>query len=92
MVRDHHALAHVLARLEPHVVFARIDRGVANAARPDGTTLLDAVWADGGFANRADFLAHAPGDGHPHGSTTEGLISRRDAQRVLLTAGKARMA
>jgi DUF1680 family protein len=87
---DHTTYHMYVRRAEPRVVFAGLDSGVVNAARPDGTTLLDAVWADGGFATRADFLARVQTVAERF--TTEGLISRRDAQRVLLTAGKARMA
>jgi hypothetical protein len=87
---DHTSYHMYVRRTEPRVVFAGLDSGVANAARPDGTTLLDAVWADGGFATRAEFLARVQAT--TESFTADGLISRRDAQRILLTAGKARMA
>jgi len=77
-------------RSEPRVVFAGLDSGVANASRPDGTTFLDAVWGDGGFADRADFLTKVQRTVEQF--TADGLLSRRDGQRVLVTAGKARLA
>jgi len=77
-------------RSEPRVVFAGLDSGVANASRPDGTTFLDAVWGDGGFADRAAFLTKVQRTVEQF--TADGLLSRRDGQRVLVTAGKARLA
>ena len=43
-------------RHEPSVVFGAVDSGVTNSARPDGFTLLDAVWAEAPFASQANFL------------------------------------
>ncbi|MBD5784595.1 glycoside hydrolase family 127 protein [Cellulosimicrobium terreum] len=77
-------------RSEPRVVFAGRDSGVANAARPNGTTFLDVVWGDGGFADRAAFLSKVQRTVEQF--TADGLLSRRDAQRILVTAGKARLA
>lgn len=77
-------------RSEPRVVFAGLDSGVANAARPNGTTFLDVVWGDGGFADRAAFLQTVQRTVEQF--TADGLLSRRDGQRVLVTAGKARLA
>jgi len=77
-------------RSEPRVVFAGLDSGVANAARPDGTTFLDVVWGDGGFADRAAFLHEVRRTVEQF--TASGLLSRRDGQKVLVTAGKARLA
>lgn len=77
-------------RSEPRVVFAGLDSGVANAARPNGTTFLDVVWGDGGFADRAAFLQKVQRTVAQF--TADGLLSRRDGQKVLVTAGKARLA
>ncbi|WP_336721470.1 glycoside hydrolase family 127 protein [Cellulosimicrobium cellulans] len=77
-------------RSEPRVVFAGLDSGVANAARPNGTTFLDVVWGDGGFADRAAFLQKVQRTVEQF--TADGLLSRRDGQKVLVTAGKARLA
>jgi hypothetical protein len=44
-------------RREPVIVFGRIETGVANAARDDGVTFLDAVWAGAPFANHGRFVA-----------------------------------
>ncbi|MET3977312.1 beta-L-arabinofuranosidase domain-containing protein [Cellulosimicrobium sp. BE325] len=77
-------------RSEPRVVFAGLDSGVTNAARPNGTTFLDVVWGDGGFADRAAFLQKVQRTVEQF--TADGLLSRRDGQKVLVTAGKARLA
>jgi DUF1680 family protein len=77
-------------RSEPRIVFAGRDSGVANAVRPDGTSFLDVVWSDGGFADRAAFLRTVQDVVEQF--SAEGLIGRRDAQRVLVAAGKARFA
>ena len=77
-------------RSEPRVVFAGLDSGVTNAQRPNGTSFLDVVWGDGGFADRAAFLAKVQRTVEQF--TADGLLSRRDGQKVLVTAGKARLA
>ncbi|WP_435738667.1 beta-L-arabinofuranosidase domain-containing protein [Cellulosimicrobium sp. PMB13] len=77
-------------RSEPRVVFAGLDSGVTNAQRANGTSFLDVVWGDGGFADRAAFLAKVQRTVEQF--TADGLLSRRDGQRVLVTAGKARLA
>lgn len=79
-----------IRRTEPRIVFAGTDSGAKNPARPDGTTFLDALWGDGGFASRTDFLAGVRRT--VDAFSAEGLLSRRDAQRTLLAAGKARFA
>ncbi|MEG3615400.1 glycoside hydrolase family 127 protein [Isoptericola haloaureus] len=77
-------------RSEPRVVFAGRDSRVANPVRADGTSFLDAVWADGGFADRAAFLRTVQSTVEQF--SADGLLSRRDGQRILVTAGKARFA
>ena len=69
---------------------AGLDSGVTNAARPNGTTFLDVVWGDGGFADRGAFLQKVQRTVEQF--TADGLLSRRDGQKVLVTAGKARLA
>ncbi|HSJ07221.1 MAG TPA: beta-L-arabinofuranosidase domain-containing protein, partial [Longimicrobiales bacterium] len=44
-------------RSEPQVVFGSVDAGVANPAREDGLTFLDAVWGQAPFATHAEFVA-----------------------------------
>ncbi|MBW3553197.1 MAG: glycoside hydrolase family 127 protein [Gemmatimonadetes bacterium] len=44
-------------RTEPQVVFGSSDAGVANPAREDGLSFLDAVWDQAPFASHADFVA-----------------------------------
>ena len=76
-------------RHEPRVVFAGQDTRVANAALDDGRTFLDEVWARGPFATRADFLAAVQAVGAEFQAA--GALSRTEAQRILVTAGRARM-
>jgi uncharacterized protein len=79
-----------IERSEPRIVFAGRDSGVPNAARPDGTTFLDAVWADGGFTDRSAFLRKVQRTVEEF--SAEGLLGRRNGQRVLVAAGKAKFA
>ena len=44
-------------RTEPRVVFGSVDAGVANAAREDGVTFLDAVWERAPFASHDELVA-----------------------------------
>jgi DUF1680 family protein len=44
-------------RHEPRVVFGSVDAGVANPAREDGRTFLDAVWDQAPFASHDAFVA-----------------------------------
>ncbi|MEV0258512.1 beta-L-arabinofuranosidase domain-containing protein [Streptomyces sp. NPDC050732] len=74
-------------RDEPRVVFGGLDSGVANPARPDGRTLLDAVWAAAPFRDKGALVAHVR-------ATTEkwvadGLLSAADRTAVIGTARRA---
>jgi DUF1680 family protein len=74
-------------RSEPKVVFGGRDSGVANPAKPDGTTLLDEVWAGAPFRNKGALVARVR-------STVDawvaaGLLSRADGDKVVSTAGAA---
>jgi DUF1680 family protein len=43
-------------RNEPEVVFGSVDAGVANPARDDGRTFLDAVWDEAPFTSHDEFV------------------------------------
>jgi DUF1680 family protein len=43
-------------REEPQIVFASIDSGVANAARENGVTFLDELWAEAPFPSHRQFM------------------------------------
>jgi hypothetical protein len=43
--------------VEPPIVFGSIDAGVANPARDDGLTFLDAVWDEAPFGSHAELVA-----------------------------------
>lgn len=44
-------------RDEPEIVFGSVDAGVANPAREDGLTFLDAVWDQAPFPSHDEFVA-----------------------------------
>jgi DUF1680 family protein len=73
-------------RNEPTVTFAGQDSGVANPRR-SGRTLLDEVWEQAPFADRAAFLA-AVGEVSAE-YVAAGLLTARNRQKVLLAAGRA---
>ncbi len=74
-------------RAEPRVVFGGTDSGVANPARPDGTTLLDEIWAGAPFASKGALVARV-------WTTVDawvaaGLLGRADGDRIGATAARA---
>ncbi|MEL7975695.1 beta-L-arabinofuranosidase domain-containing protein [Isoptericola sp. F-RaC21] len=77
-------------RSEPRVVFGGDDAGVENVRRPDGTSLLDAVWSGGGFPNRGRFVARVAEVADRF--VGEGLLSAADAEKVVRTAARAKLA
>lgn len=76
-------------RSEPVIAFGGVSSAVANPARGDKTTFLDVLWASGPFANRGEFLAAVQDTSRQF--VNEGLLGRRDRQKVLIAAGKARL-
>ncbi|MFE8017875.1 beta-L-arabinofuranosidase domain-containing protein [Streptomyces antibioticus] len=79
-----HAYFH---RTEPRVVFGGTDAGVANPAKPDGTTLLDEIWAGAPFASKDALVTRAR-------STVDawvaaGLLGQADGERMVATAQSA---
>jgi DUF1680 family protein len=75
---------------EDTVAFAGVDTGLANVAKSDGTTLLDAIWAGAPFADKAAFLRQV--QEVTKAFQDDGLISLRARQEILVAAGRARMA
>jgi DUF1680 family protein len=75
-------------RSEPTVTFAGVDSGVKNPTRgQNGTSLLDEVWAKAPFRDRGAFLEAVRSVSQSF--TEANLLTARDRQRVLLTAGRA---
>ncbi|MEU1933299.1 beta-L-arabinofuranosidase domain-containing protein [Streptomyces coeruleorubidus] len=74
-------------RSEPKVVFGGRDSGVSNPAKPDGTTLLDEVWAGAPFRNKGALVARVRST--VDAWVTAGLLSRADGDKVVSTAGAA---
>ncbi|MFD6448226.1 beta-L-arabinofuranosidase domain-containing protein, partial [Promicromonospora sp. NPDC060204] len=80
-----------LRRADARIAFAgtdpATDSGVPNAARADGRTFLDVLWADGGFADRDAFV-----DGvlrTTHEFVELGLLSAAEARQVLVAAARS---
>ncbi|MCT7356641.1 glycoside hydrolase family 127 protein [Streptomyces sp. 15-116A] len=74
-------------RSEPRVIFGTSDSGVANPARDDGTTLLDAVWAGAPFRGKDALVRRVR-------STVDawvsgGLLSEEEGAAVVRTAREA---
>lgn len=74
-------------RCEPRVVLGGLDSGVANPARPDGTTLLDAVWAGAPFRSKGALLARV--GAVVDAWVADGLLERAGGAAVLRTARQA---
>jgi hypothetical protein len=75
-------------RTEPRIVFASLDSGVANPARADGTTVMDAIWAGAPFRNGAEFVGHVRTV--TNGWVTDGLLTTTERTRVVETAKGAK--
>ncbi|MFJ9582555.1 beta-L-arabinofuranosidase domain-containing protein [Streptomyces acidicola] len=75
-------------RSEPRVVFGNTDSQVANPAKPDGTTLLDEIWAGAPFANKGALVTRVRST--VNSWVSAGLLSQADGQKVLTTAQNAR--
>ncbi|QLH19686.1 beta-L-arabinofuranosidase domain-containing protein [Streptomyces sp. Rer75] len=79
-----HAYFH---RSEPTVVFGATDSGVANPARDDGTTLLDAIWAAAPYRNKSALVRRVQST--VDAWVTAGLLTAADGRRVVAAAKKA---
>ena len=74
-------------RSEPRVVFGSIDAGVDNPSKDDGTTLLDAIWANAPFADHATFVQNVE---QVTGQwQSDGKLTGRQRDAVVAAAGKA---
>jgi hypothetical protein len=82
-----------LRRADAHIGFAgagsAADSGVPNVARQDGSTFLDVLWSDGGFASRAGFLQAVLRTTHEFVGL--GLLSGAEAEAVLGAAVRSRV-
>lgn len=81
---------HTYVRHEtPTVVFGGVDSGVRNVRGSDNRTMLDTIWSGAPFASKGEFVEHV------RQVSTEwveaGRITRASHQRILVTAGKARI-
>ncbi|MER6349829.1 beta-L-arabinofuranosidase domain-containing protein [Streptomyces sp. NPDC001595] len=76
-----------IRRSEPRVVLGGTDSGVANPARPDGTTLLDEIWAGAPFADKGALVARVRAT--VDAWVAAGLLSRADGDTVVATARRA---
>ncbi|SDH12905.1 beta-L-arabinofuranosidase domain-containing protein [Nonomuraea jiangxiensis] len=82
----YHAYFH---RVEPTIVFGRIDSGVPNTARPDSVSFLDAVWARAPFKDQGRFVSTV---GHTADEwVAAGLMTRAQKVAVVTAAAKARL-
>ncbi|GAB1819608.1 beta-L-arabinofuranosidase domain-containing protein [Herbidospora sp. RD11066] len=77
-------------RVETNIVFARIDSGVANRARADGVTFLDALWSKAPFANKSQFVSAVTSTANEW--VTAGLMTSAQRTTVISTANQAQMA
>ncbi|QTD96857.1 hypothetical protein S1361_05805 [Streptomyces cyanogenus] len=69
------------------MVFGGLDSGVANPVRPDGTTLLDAVWAGAPFRSKGALVIHVAKVADTW--VAEGRLPRADGDAVARTARTA---
>ncbi len=76
-----------LRQADPTIVIAGTRSGVPNREDADGRTLLDLLWADGGFADREAFLDRVAELVVAH--RRAGLLTRPEAEAVLLAAARA---
>ncbi|MEV0612525.1 beta-L-arabinofuranosidase domain-containing protein [Nonomuraea sp. NPDC050404] len=76
-------------RVEPTIVFGRIDSGVPNRARADAVTFLDAVWRNAPFANQDRFVSTVTSVAGEW--VTAGLMTSAQRDTVVSTAIRARL-
>ncbi|MGW0565375.1 beta-L-arabinofuranosidase domain-containing protein [Streptomyces sp. NPDC003016] len=74
-------------RAEPQVVFGATESGVANPARPDGTTLLDEVWAAAPFTDKQALVRHV--ESTVDTWVSAGLLGAADGRKTVSTAERA---
>ncbi|MDX3105337.1 glycoside hydrolase family 127 protein [Nonomuraea angiospora] len=76
-------------RVEPTVVFGRIDSGVPNRERADSVTFLDAVWKNAPFANQGQFVSTVTRTAEEW--VAAGLMTSAQKDTVVSTATRARL-
>ncbi|MEU8749245.1 beta-L-arabinofuranosidase domain-containing protein [Streptomyces chartreusis] len=74
-------------RSEPRVILGNSDSGVTNPAKPDGTTLLDEIWAGAPFAGKGALVSRVRST--VDAWVSAGLLGRTDGQTVVRTAQQA---
>jgi uncharacterized protein len=84
--KRYHAYFH---RIEPKIVFGKVDSGVTNSARGDGVTFLDAVWAEAPFANRGLFQSTVAGTAEDW--VGAGLMTAEEKDTVVSAAARAKL-
>ncbi|NEB00831.1 beta-L-arabinofuranosidase domain-containing protein [Streptomyces sp. SID13726] len=74
-------------RSEPKAVFGRLDSGVANPVKADGTSLLDEIWAGAPFASKSALVTRVQST--VNSWVSAGLLSQANGQTVVSTAQQA---
>ncbi|MEV8432571.1 beta-L-arabinofuranosidase domain-containing protein [Streptomyces chartreusis] len=74
-------------RSEPRVILGDSDSGVTNPAKPDGTTLLDEIWAGAPFTGKGALVSRVRSTVNAWASA--GLLGQADGQTVIRTAQQA---
>ncbi|MFD5625190.1 beta-L-arabinofuranosidase domain-containing protein [Streptomyces sp. NPDC127072] len=74
-------------RTEPRVTFGNTDSGVTNPSRPNGTTLLDEIWAAAPFPTKTALITQVRTVVNTW--VAAGLLNSTDGQRVVTTAQNA---
>ncbi|MFF8353380.1 beta-L-arabinofuranosidase domain-containing protein [Streptomyces chartreusis] len=74
-------------RSEPRVILGNSDSGVTNPAKPDGTTLLDEIWAGAPFTGKGALVSRVRST--VNAWVSAGLLGQADGQTVIRTAQQA---
>ncbi|MFE7445764.1 beta-L-arabinofuranosidase domain-containing protein [Streptomyces chartreusis] len=74
-------------RSEPRVILGNSDSGVTNPAKPDGTTLLDEIWAGAPFTGKGALVSRVRST--VNAWVSAGLLGQTDGQTVIRTAQQA---
>ncbi|MEU8148116.1 beta-L-arabinofuranosidase domain-containing protein [Nonomuraea sp. NPDC048901] len=82
----YHAYFH---RVEPKIVFGKVDSGVPNYARADSATFLDALWAMAPFDNQGCFVSAVTRTADDW--IRAGLMTTAEKNAVVSAATKARL-
>ncbi|MGI5406429.1 beta-L-arabinofuranosidase domain-containing protein [Streptomyces chartreusis] len=74
-------------RSEPRVILGNSDSGVTNPAKPDGTTLMDEIWAGAPFTGKGALVSRVRST--VNAWVSAGLLGQADGQTVIRTAQQA---